>query len=168
MDGHRRRRRAALLAAATGALSLTFLDQTAVSVALPAIQDDLGACAREAAWVINIYALAPAVLIAAAGRLGDRLGTARVLAGGLTVFAAASVGCAPAPDPGWLIAARAVQGAGAAARCCRRPPPWSPMRSDRTSAATRWGCRSGSRRPCSRSARWSVTELANPDGPRVL
>src|SRR5829696_8211065 len=114
MDGHRRRRRAALLAAATGALSLTFLDQTAVSVALPAIQDDLGASAREAAWVINIYVLALAVLIAAAGRLGDRLGTARVLAGGLPVFAGASVGCALAPDPGWLIAARAVQGAGAA------------------------------------------------------
>jgi len=155
MDGHRRRRRAALLAAATGALSLTFLDQTAVSVALPAIQDDLGASAREAAWVINIYVLALAVLIAAAGRLGDRLGTARVLAGGLTVFAAASVGCALAPDPGWLIAARAVQGAGAAAML----PLTTALISDAFGPhepAARWGCRSGSRRPCSPSARWSA------------
>ncbi len=64
---------------------------------------------------VNAYTLTFAVLLMTAAALGDRLGRRRVFAVGLAIFAAASAGCALAPDAGVLIAARAVQGAGAAA-----------------------------------------------------
>jgi EmrB/QacA subfamily drug resistance transporter len=99
----------------TAALTLVFLDQTAVSVALPSIRRDLGATHAELAWVMNAFLLTLAALAAAGGRLGDLAGRSRVLIGGVVLFGLASLACGLAPSEGLLIAARAVQGAGAAA-----------------------------------------------------
>src|SRR5205823_5009518 len=65
-------------------------------------------------WTVNAYTLTFAVLLMTAAALGDRFGRRRLFAAGLGLFAAASAACALAPGIGWLIAARAVQGAGAA------------------------------------------------------
>lgn len=65
-------------------------------------------------WVLNAYALALAVLVITCGRLGDILGTRTMFTAGIAVFTVASAACAFAPGVGWLIAFRAVQGAGAA------------------------------------------------------
>jgi EmrB/QacA subfamily drug resistance transporter len=99
----------------TAALTLVFLDQTAVSVALPSIGRELGATHAELAWVMNAFLLTLAALAAVGGRLGDLAGRSRVLVGGVVLFGLASLACGLAPSEGWLIAARAVQGAGAAA-----------------------------------------------------
>jgi EmrB/QacA subfamily drug resistance transporter len=103
------------LAAMTAGLTLVFLDQTAVSVALPSIKRDLGATHAELAWVMNAFLLTLAALAALGGRLGDLAGRPRVLVWGVVVFSLASLACGLAPSGGWLIAARAVQGVGAAA-----------------------------------------------------
>jgi MFS family permease len=103
------------LVAMTAALTLAFLDQTAVSVALPPIARDLGATQAELQWVVNAFMLPLAALAAVGGRVGDIFGRPRVLVGGLVVFALASLACGLAPSEGVLIAARAVQGIGAAA-----------------------------------------------------
>src|SRR5205823_708389 len=65
-------------------------------------------------WTVDAYNLSFAVLLITAAALGDRYGRRKLYALGLGLFAAASAACALAPDVGWLIAARAVQGAGAA------------------------------------------------------
>ncbi|MRH90666.1 DHA2 family efflux MFS transporter permease subunit [Nocardia sp. SYP-A9097] len=91
------------------------LDALVVTTALRAIQLDLHASIGELEWTINAYNLSFAVLLMAGAALGDRYGRRRVFIAGLTLFSAASAGCALAPDLGWLIAARAVQGVGAAA-----------------------------------------------------
>ncbi|WP_067721848.1 DHA2 family efflux MFS transporter permease subunit [Nocardia yamanashiensis] len=91
------------------------LDALVVTTATHAIQLDLGASLGELEWTVNAYNLSFAVLLMAGAALGDRYGRRRILAGGLTVFAVASAGCALAPSLGWLITARAVQGIGAAA-----------------------------------------------------
>ncbi|WP_433682368.1 MFS transporter [Nocardia sp. CA-119907] len=96
------------------ALMIT-LDALVVTTALPAIQRDLRASIAQLEWTINAYALSFAVLLMAGAALGDRYGRRRVLMVGLVLFGAASVGCALAPSLGWLIAARAAQGTGAAA-----------------------------------------------------
>lgn len=96
------------------ALMIT-LDSLIVTTALHAIQLDLHASIAELEWTMNAYTLSFAVLLMAGAALGDRLGRRRVLAAGLIVFSVASAGCALAPSLGWLIAARAAQGAGAAA-----------------------------------------------------
>jgi EmrB/QacA subfamily drug resistance transporter len=101
--------------AVTGLASfLVALDALVVSTALPAIRVDLHASLAQLGWSINAYVLTFAVLLMTASALGDRFGRRRLFAGGLALFAAASVGCALAPSVGWLIASRAVQGAGAA------------------------------------------------------
>ena len=91
------------------------LDTLVVASALSTIQRDLGASLIDLEWTVNAYNLSFAVLLVPAAVLGDRLGRARTYAGGLTLFALASVGCAVAGDVGTLIAMRVVQGAGAAA-----------------------------------------------------
>jgi EmrB/QacA subfamily drug resistance transporter len=91
------------------------LDGLIVTTALHSIQLDLHASISELEWTINAYTLSFAVLLMACSALGDRYGRRRMLAGGLTLFTTASAGCALAPSLGWLIVARAVQGAGAAA-----------------------------------------------------
>jgi EmrB/QacA subfamily drug resistance transporter len=99
----------------TAGLTLVFLDQTAVSVALPSIATDTGATQTELAWVVNAFLLPLAALAAVAARLGDLYGRSRVLAAGIGLFAAASLACGLAPSEEALIAARVVQGVGAAA-----------------------------------------------------
>jgi EmrB/QacA subfamily drug resistance transporter len=94
--------------------SMAFIDGTVVNVALPVLQKALGATATGVQWVIESYALVLAALLLFGGALADKVGRRRVLAIGLAVFALASAGCAISPSIGWLIAARGVQGLGAA------------------------------------------------------
>ncbi|MFP3961886.1 MFS transporter [Actinomadura fulvescens] len=94
---------------------LTLLDLTAVNVAIPAMIDDLHASLDQVLWVINVYVLVLAALLITFGRLGDVRGPRTMFIGGVTLFTVASVLCALAQDPAQLIAARAVQGVGAAA-----------------------------------------------------
>src|SRR4029450_3089635 len=74
----------------------------------------LGASVEQLEWTVNAYNLSFAVLLIPAAALGDRYGRRKLYAAGLGLFAAASAACALAPEAGWLVAARAVQGAGAA------------------------------------------------------
>jgi EmrB/QacA subfamily drug resistance transporter len=90
------------------------LDTLVVSTALHTIRLDLGASIEELEWTVNAYNLSFAVLLIPAAAIGDRFGRRRIYAVGLGLFAAASAACAVAPNVGSLIAARAVQGAGAA------------------------------------------------------
>jgi EmrB/QacA subfamily drug resistance transporter len=90
------------------------LDTLVVSTALPTIRLDLGASISELEWTVNAYNLSFAVMLITAAALGDRFGRRRLYALGLVGFALASALCALAPNVGWLIAARAVQGVGAA------------------------------------------------------
>jgi DHA2 family methylenomycin A resistance protein-like MFS transporter len=101
------------------ALSLGFcvvqLDVTIVNVALNAIGASFdGSGVAGLQWVVNAYTLAFAALILSAGALGDRIGAKRVFLGGFLLFTVASLGCAAAPTLELLIAARVVQGMGAA------------------------------------------------------
>src|SRR5690348_15027690 len=91
------------------------LDALVVTTALSTIRHDLHATVAQLEWTVNAYTLSFAVLLMTAAVLGDRLGRRRVFVAGLVVFTAASAACALAPSIGWLIAARTVQGAGAAA-----------------------------------------------------
>jgi EmrB/QacA subfamily drug resistance transporter len=101
--------------ALTGIGSLmTALDTLVVSTSLSTIRLDLGAGVEELEWTVNAYNLSFAVLLMTAAALGDRFGRRRLYAAGLGIFVAASAACALAPDAGWLIAGRAVQGIGAA------------------------------------------------------
>jgi EmrB/QacA subfamily drug resistance transporter len=90
------------------------LDTLVVSTALSTIRVDLGASIEQLEWTVNAYNLSFAVLLMTGAALGDRFGRRNLYAAGLVLFSAASAACALAPDAAWLIAARAVQGAGAA------------------------------------------------------
>lgn len=103
-----------VLAAAILGSSMAFVDGTAVNVALPVLQAELGASVAGVQWVVESYALFLAALLLVGGSLGDRFGRRRVFALGVAVFALASAACGLAPGLGTLIAARAVQGVGAA------------------------------------------------------
>jgi EmrB/QacA subfamily drug resistance transporter len=93
---------------------MVILDGTIVTVALPAIQADLGFSAGSLSWVMNSYLIAFGGLLLLSGRLGDLLGRKRMFLAGIAVFVAASLACGLAAGPAMLIAARFVQGAGAA------------------------------------------------------
>jgi DHA2 family methylenomycin A resistance protein-like MFS transporter len=93
---------------------LVMLDVTVVNVAVPAIHESLHVGPSGMQWIIDGYSTFFAGLLLLGGGLGDRLGHRRLFLSGLTVFAAASAGCALAPSAGALIAARLAQGAGAA------------------------------------------------------
>lgn len=103
-----------VLVAATLASSMAFIDGSALNVALPALQADLGASAADLLWIINAYGLMLAALILVGGALGDHLGRKRVFMLGIAIFALASLSCGLARGTGVLIAARAVQGLGGA------------------------------------------------------
>ncbi|MGD9525712.1 MFS transporter [Pseudonocardia sp.] len=107
-----------VLVAMTGSLSMIMLDQTVVSVALPAMSDELPLSPTGQQWVINAYVLATAALVALGGKLGDRFGGVTTFRIGVTVFFLASLGCGMAPNgpwgETWIIAARVLQGAGGA------------------------------------------------------
>jgi len=102
------------LAIVSVALFMVVLDNLVVSVALPTIHRDLGASIQSLEWTVNAYVLAYAVLLLTGAALGDRFGRKRMFLVGMAVFTAASAGAALAPTTGLLVAARAVQGAGAA------------------------------------------------------
>src|SRR5487761_1305200 len=90
------------------------LDTLVVTTALNTIRLHLGASIEQLEWTVNAYVLTFAVLMITGSALGDRFGRRRLLAAGLALFTLASAACALAPNIGLLIAARAVQGAGAA------------------------------------------------------
>ena len=90
------------------------LDTLVVATALSTIRIDLHASVAQLEWTVNAYNLSFAVLLMTGAALGDRYGRRNFYALGLGLFAAASAACALAPGAGWLIAARAAQGAGAA------------------------------------------------------
>jgi MFS family permease len=93
---------------------MAFIDGTVVNVALPALQTNLNATAADVQWVIESYALLLSALLLVGGSLGDHYGRRRVFLLGVVIFSIASGLCGFAGNIGQLIAARAVQGFGAA------------------------------------------------------
>src|SRR5215470_14755735 len=102
-----------LIAAYLG-LFVGLIDANAINLALPAVRDDLGGGISGAQWTIDAYNITFAALLLTSGSLGDRFGRRRMLRIGLAVFVVASLACAAAPSLPALLAARAVQGVGAA------------------------------------------------------
>ncbi|HEY8792892.1 MAG TPA: MFS transporter [Gaiellaceae bacterium] len=102
------------LAAVAVGLFMIMLDNTVVNVALPSIQKSLGISISELEWVVNAYALTFGVLLLTGGKLADLLGRRTIFIAGLVVFTGASLWCGLAGGAASLIAARTVQGVGAA------------------------------------------------------
>lgn len=107
------RRRSALLVLCMG-FCLVLLDATAVTVALPAMQADLGSSPGELQWIVDSYTLVFAAFLLGGGALTDRLGALRVYVAGIVVFAISSALCAVVTENWLLIVARGLQGIGAA------------------------------------------------------
>jgi EmrB/QacA subfamily drug resistance transporter len=112
------RSRNMVLAAMIFAVSMTFIDQTIVSIAAPRIQSELALTSTGVQWAVNAYLLALAGLFAFGGRVADTLGHCRMCVVGVIVFATASALCGATPtgslSEGWIVAFRALQGAGGA------------------------------------------------------
>src|ERR1700759_2054586 len=108
------RKRAWTLGIVSLGLFMVVLDNLVVNVALPSIHRDLGASIQALEWPVNAYTLAYTVLLLTGAALGDRFGRKRMFIAGIALFTLASAGSALAPSVAALIAARAVQGAGAA------------------------------------------------------
>ena len=102
------------LAVASVASLMVALDMLVVTTALSTIRLHLGASVQQLEWTVNAFTLSFAVLLMTGAALGDRFGRRRLFVIGLGLFSLASAACALAPNVGWLIAARAVQGVGAA------------------------------------------------------
>jgi EmrB/QacA subfamily drug resistance transporter len=96
------------------AFTMTMIDATIVTVALPTIQRDLGLSNTDRVWIVNAYLLAYTVFVAAAGKFADRLGQRRVFMLGLFTFTASSIAAGLAPNGSVLIIARAIEGIGGA------------------------------------------------------
>lgn len=107
------RRWATLLVVCLAQLMIV-LDTTIVNVALPSIQRDLRFSQADLTWVVNAFLITFGSLLLLAGRMGDLVGRKRVFLAGVVVFTGASVLCGAAASQGWLIAARFLQGIGAA------------------------------------------------------
>jgi DHA2 family methylenomycin A resistance protein-like MFS transporter len=107
-------RPALVLTVMCAGMFLVLLDVTVVNVALPSVAHALRAGPDAAQWIVDAYAVAVAALLLAGGAVGDRIGHRRVVLLGLAVFGVASAGCGFAPSGAVLVAARAVQGVGAA------------------------------------------------------
>ncbi|UJW87755.1 MFS transporter [Devosia sp. SL43] len=103
-----------MLVAAIVASSMGFIDGSVISIAIPSVRADLGATLADAQWVSNAYLLFLSALTLLGGAAGDRFGLRRTFGLGIALFTLASIACALAPTPGWLIVARAIQGIGAA------------------------------------------------------
>jgi EmrB/QacA subfamily drug resistance transporter len=112
-EGGRGRQRWALVLASVASLMIA-LDLLVVSTALTTIRSDLGAPVASLQWTVTGYSLSFAALLMAGAALGDRFGRRHMFAAGLTLFVAASAACALSGSIGALIAARVVQGVGAA------------------------------------------------------
>ncbi len=104
-----------VIVAAALPMFMAMLNNLVVTNALPVLANDLDASLEDLQWFINAYSLSFASFILMAVALGDRLGRRRVFMGGVVLFTLASIVCALASTPEFLIAARAVQGIGAAA-----------------------------------------------------
>src|SRR5690242_7620965 len=114
-DGKAGQRRSVLTTLALGLSTFLILfDVTAVVVAMPAIASEVGLNVAGLAWVIDAYSLAFTSALLASGALADRFGRRRCMLAGNAVFLAASLACAMAASERMLLAARAVQGVGAA------------------------------------------------------
>lgn len=103
-----------VLATTVMGTGVVMLNSTDVSVALPSLEAELGAGVAALQWILNGYMLTLAALILVGGSLGDRYGRRRIYMLGVGWFAMASLGCALAPSVSWLVAARILQGVGAA------------------------------------------------------
>jgi len=114
MNTRTRSRPAVSLLLTSVAFFMVALDALVVITALPAIHAQLGGSLATLEWTVNAYGLAFAAGIVTASALGDRFGRRRVYVAGLILFSVASAACAVAPTVAMLIAARAVQGVGAA------------------------------------------------------
>jgi EmrB/QacA subfamily drug resistance transporter len=99
----------------TGSLAMVLIDTTMIGVALPTVQRELDMSTTALQWVANAYLLALAAFVSVGGRLVDTVDPVRLFGAGVAVFALASAAAGAAPSGDWLIAARAVQGVGAAA-----------------------------------------------------
>jgi EmrB/QacA subfamily drug resistance transporter len=102
------------LAIVSFGLFMVVLDNLVVNVALPSIHRELGASIQALEWTVSAYVLAYAVLLLTGAALGDRFGRKRMFVAGISLFTASSAAAALAPTTGFLIAARAAQGIGAA------------------------------------------------------
>jgi EmrB/QacA subfamily drug resistance transporter len=107
-------RRGIALALVLGAQLMIILDMTVVNIALPSIAHGLHFSAPSLSWVLNAYTLTFGGLLLLGGRAGDILGRRRVFIAGIILFTAASLAGGLATSAAWLLAARAVQGAGGA------------------------------------------------------
>lgn len=96
------------------ASSIAFIDESVVNIALPAMEKDLGASVAVIQWIVSAYTLCLAALLLIGGATGDRYGRRRAFVAGMTIFAGTSLWCGLAGDIAQLLAARAVQGVGAA------------------------------------------------------
>src|SRR3984957_15279213 len=100
------------------AVSMTFIDQTIVSIAVPEIQRELGLSAPGVQWAVNAYLLALAALFAFGGRLADTVGHRKMVTLGVIVFAGSSALCGFTPKgslaESWIVAFRVLQGVGGA------------------------------------------------------
>jgi EmrB/QacA subfamily drug resistance transporter len=114
VDAARVRSPRGVLLATMLASSLAFVDGSVVNVGLHAIGVTFKADAGALQWIINAYLLPLSALLLLGGAAGDRFGRARLLVAGTTLFGLSSLACALAPSAGWLLAARAAQGTGAA------------------------------------------------------
>jgi EmrB/QacA subfamily drug resistance transporter len=108
-----RRKRLTLAATILGS-SMAFIDGSVVNIALPAIQQALGADASSTQWIVNAYLLLLGALVLVGGSAADLYGRRRIFLAGIVVFTAASIACGLSPNMDVLIASRAVQGLGAA------------------------------------------------------
>src|SRR5438045_7643693 len=103
-----------VLAATILGSSMAFIDGTVVNVALPTLQTNLNASLADVQWVIEAYALLLSAFLLVGGSLGDHYGRRRIFLIGVACFALASAGCGFAGNVRQLIAARTLQGFGAA------------------------------------------------------
>ena len=103
------------LAVMSGAMSLAFVNETAVGVAMPAISADLNTDNVQILWILNVYLLATAALVVVFGRLADIFGRRRLFLAGIVGFAVASAVAALSPNVSWLITGRVLQGVAIAA-----------------------------------------------------
>ena len=113
------RSRSLVLTAMIFAVAMTFIDQTIVAIAAPTIQHALGLSSSGIQWAINAYLLTLAALFAFGGRLADIAGHRKMVVLGVIIFGGASALCGATPGSGaaaeaWLVAFRALQGAGGA------------------------------------------------------
>jgi EmrB/QacA subfamily drug resistance transporter len=112
---HSRAVRNAIVAVCSASLFLIAIDTTVVNLALPLIGRSLRTPVSGLQWTIAAYTITTASLMMTAGSIGDRFGRRAMFQAGLAVYTLASLGCSLAPTAGWLIAFRALQGAGGAA-----------------------------------------------------